>query len=246
MKKTLLEIVQEILNDMDSDFVNSIDDTVEAQQVAQIVKSTYAEMMSNRNWPHLKKLVQLDSLSDVSKPVYFKLPDNTKQLEKVEYDVKKLLAVNSEYKGITYKDPEAFLRIVSNRKNENKVEVVDFSGVTLSIYDNKAPDYYTSFDDVHVVMDSFDASINTTLIKSKTRCIAYLMPVWVHSDDAVPDLPDEAFSALIEEAKSTAFYALKQMANQKAEQRASRQNRWLARKAWRVSGGLKYENYGRK
>ena len=45
------------------------------------------------------------------------------QKRKVEYDVKKLLAVNSEYKGITYKDPEAFLRIVSNRKNDNKVEV---------------------------------------------------------------------------------------------------------------------------
>lgn len=246
MKKTLLEIVQDILNDLDSDFVNSIDDTVESQQVAQIVKSTYTEMMSNRNWPHLKKLVQLDSLSDVNKPVYFKLPDNTKQLEKVEYDVKKLLVDNSEYKSITYKDPEAFLKIVSNRKNENKQEVVDFSGVSLSIYNNKLPDYYTSFDDVHIIMDSFDTSINTTLIKAKTRCIAYLMPTWVHEDSAIPDLPDEAFSALIEEAKSSAFYSLKQMANQKAEQRASRQQRWLARKAWRVAGGLSYPSYGRK
>lgn len=246
MKKTLLEIVQDILNDLDSDFVNSIDDTVESQQVAQIVKSTYTEMMSNRNWPHLKKLVQLDSLSDVNKPVYFKLPDNIKQLEKVEYDVRKTSLDNAEYKGIVYKDPETFLRIVSNRKNDGRVEVVDFSGVTLSIYNNKIPDYYTSFDDVHIIMDSYDAAINTTLIKAKTRCIAYLMPVWVHEDGAVPDLPDEAFSALIEEAKSVAFYTLKQMANQKAEQRASRQQRWLSRKAWRVAGGLNYENYGRK
>ncbi len=45
MKYTLLEIVQEILSDMDSDEVNSIDDTTESEQVATIVKSTYLSMM---------------------------------------------------------------------------------------------------------------------------------------------------------------------------------------------------------
>jgi hypothetical protein len=71
-------------------------------------------------------------------------------------------------------------------------------------------------------------------------------PKWVHMDDAIPDLPEEAFAALEEEAKSTAFVAIKQMANQKAEQKAARQNRWLSRKAWRAHGGIQYENYGRK
>jgi len=40
-KMTVLEIVQDILNDIDGDEVNSIDDTLESEQVAQIVKSTY-------------------------------------------------------------------------------------------------------------------------------------------------------------------------------------------------------------
>ena len=35
------------------------------------------------------------------------------------------------------------------------------------------------------------------------------------------------------------------MANQKAEQKAARQQRWLSRKAWRIEGGIEYENYGR-
>ena len=52
MKYTLLAIVQEILSDMDSDEVNSIDDTVESQQVASIVRSAYMAIMSNRNWAH--------------------------------------------------------------------------------------------------------------------------------------------------------------------------------------------------
>ena len=60
-KKTLLEIVQEILTDMVSDEVNSIDDTVESQTVASIVRSVYESMMANRNWPHTKQLVQTEA-----------------------------------------------------------------------------------------------------------------------------------------------------------------------------------------
>ncbi len=41
MRRTLLDMVQEILSDMDSDEVESIDDTVEAEQVVSILKSTY-------------------------------------------------------------------------------------------------------------------------------------------------------------------------------------------------------------
>ena len=36
------------------------------------------------------------------------------------------------------------------------------------------------------------------------------------------------------------------MANPKAESEFTRQNRWLARKAWKLKGGIKYEDYGRK
>ena len=40
MKTTLLQIVQSILSDMDSEEVNSISDTTEAQQIASVVEDT--------------------------------------------------------------------------------------------------------------------------------------------------------------------------------------------------------------
>lgn len=248
MKMTLLEMTQDILNDLDSDFVNSIDDTVEAQQVAQIIKTSFFEMISNRNWPHLKKLIQLDASGATSKPNYMKIPAGTKQVEIIKYDCKKQDETSSRYNDIKYLEPEAFLKKVSLRITDadNVQEVVDFSGVKLAIVNNKAPEYYTSFDDEWVVFDAFDSAVDNTMQKSKSQCIAYVEPSWVHSDDAIPALPEEAFSALLEESKSAAFLNLKQMANQKAEQRANRQQRWLSRKAWRVAGGIKYENYGRK
>ena len=247
-KKTLLEIVQEVLSDMVSDEVNDIDDTVESQTVASIVRSVFESMIANRNWPHTKNLVQLESLSDVNKPTYFKMPERLKELVSVSYDVRKNVSDSTQYREIKYKDPESFLRYVSNRdeNKDNVISVTDFSGVKIMIFNDKAPEFWTSFDDEHLVFDSFDSNLDTTLKKSKTACTAYIIPLFVRSNEAIPNLPAEAFPALIAEVKSTAFYDLKQMANEKEEKRSILQQRWLSRKAWRAHGGVAYPNYGRK
>lgn len=247
-KKTLLEIVQETLSDMVSDEVNDIDDTVESQTVTSIVRSVFESMIANRNWPHTKNLVQLESLSDVNRPTYFKMPERLKELVSVSYDVRKNVSDSTQYREIKYKDPESFLRYVSNRdeNRDNVISITDFSGVKIMIFNDKAPEFWTSFDDEHLVFDAFDSNLDTTLKKSKTACTAYVIPLFVRSNEAIPNLPAEAFPALIAEVKSTAFYDLKQMANEKEEKRSILQQRWLSRKAWRAHGGVDYPNYGRK
>src|SRR5574343_945444 len=119
MKKTLLEIVQDIANDLDSDFVNSIDDTVEAQQIAQIVKSTFNEMISNRNWPHLKKLVQFEAAGSLSKPNYLRIPEGTKEVEFINYDCRKVTDTSAKYREIKYLKPDEFLKLCSSRNTDN-------------------------------------------------------------------------------------------------------------------------------
>lgn len=247
-KMTLLEIVTDILNDLDSDEVNSINDTIESQQVAQIVKSSYFSIIDNRNWPHLKKTTQLDGVADTDRPNYLKIPSDWKEMETFRYDKHKSTDTRLYFEDVTYKEPDAFLRYISQRDSTlSTVKTVsDYSGVKLLIQNNVAPTYWTSFDDQYIVTDSYDSAVDSTLQKSKTQCIAYVNPTWVHTDDAIPNLPSEAFTALLEEAKSVAFIALKQSNNPKAEQRATRQQRWLARKAWTAKGGVDYPDYGRK
>lgn len=248
MKLTLLEIVKDILNDMDSDEVSSINDTTESKQVAQIVKTCYFEIIGNRNWPHLKKLIQLEASNDLEKPNYLSLPEGLKELELVRYEVQKEGDARIVLQDINYKYPDDFLRMVSSRNslNANTKTVVDYAGTKLLILKNKAPQFWTSFDDTHLVMDSYDEAVDDTLKQNKNQALAYLQPVWGGLDTSIPDLPVEAFPALLEESKSTAFVTLKQMVNQKAEQKASRQQRWLSRKAWRAEGGVRYDNYGRR
>jgi hypothetical protein len=248
MKMTLLEMVQDILNDLDSDEVNSIDDTIESQQVAQIVKTCFYEQITNRNWPHLRKLVQLEASGTTAKPNYLQIPEKLKELLFFKYQSSKLGETKIQMLDVAYKEPDAFLRMVQSRDSDlDNVDVItDFSGTSLLVVNDKAPEYWTSFDDEYIITDSYNSDVDDTLKKNKTQCLAYIEPTWVHTDDAIPDLPDEAFPGLLEEAKSTAFLVLKQMANQKAEQKASRQARWLARKAWATHGGIQYEDYGRK
>lgn len=247
-KKTLLAIVQEILSDMVSDEVNSIDDTVESQTVASIVQSAYEAMIVNRNWPHTRRIVQLESSGDVDKPVYMRMPENLKEIVTLMYDCRKGIGDSPQYRTIKYKNPEDFLTYVSarNASLSNVETVVDFSGVPLLIFNNKAPEFWTSFDDNYLVFDSYNSAVENILMQSKTACTAYIIPQFERTDESIPDLPAEAFPALIAEAKSTAFYDLKQMGNEKEEKRAVLQNRWLSRKAWRAKGGIEYPNYGRK
>lgn len=247
MKMTLLEIVIDILNDMDGDEVNSIDDTVESGQVAQIVKSTYFAMLSNRNWPHTRQTIQISPSGDSALPTHMNVQETIKELCFINYNKHKIGETRKLYQPVKYLYPDDFLRVINRRNNDSgEVDIItDPTGVELLVRNDTAPTYYTSFDDEALVFDSYDSAVDTTLQQSKVQAQAYVMPEWEHVDEAIPDLPIEAFTALLEESKSRAMLKLKQVQDVKAEQEAGRQQRWLARKARVVNGGVRYPNYGR-
>ena len=89
MKKSLLELVQDILSAIDADEVNSIDDTVEAMQVATVIKNVYLSMASNRNWSGQKKLISFNHSGTPDKPTHIKSPDNLKELHLFNYNATK-------------------------------------------------------------------------------------------------------------------------------------------------------------
>lgn len=248
MKRTLLDLTQSILSDMNGDEVNSITDTVESEQVASIIKETFLEMSSNRNWPLHKQPLQIPSYGDVTKPTHMQVPASMKELLSLNYNTMKTGETRLKYEPINYVDNDVFLRKTNKENNtaSNVQIVIDPSGVQLLIRNDRAPTCYTSFNDETIVFDSFDSGVDSSLQESKIQAIAYMQPTWVHTDSHVIDLPTDAFSALLNEAKSAAFLDLRQTSNAKAEQRSKRQQRWLSRNSWAVAGGIQYPNYGRK
>lgn len=246
-KRSLLDMVQEIQNDLDLDEIESIDDTVESEQIVSILKSTYYAMMSNRDWPHLRRSIQVSGLGDTTKPTHMKLQEGIKELCFINYNKVKSGETRKRYEAIEYLQPDHFLHKTNQRNNDDSdtLAVTDTGGIEVLIKNDTPPKYYTSFDDEYLVFDSYDNTVDTTLQESKVQAMAYVMPEWTSEDTFVPDLPENAFTALVEEAKSRASMRLKQVADQKAEQEAGRQTRWLARKARRVAGGIEYPDYGR-
>ena len=248
-KLTLLEIVQDILNDMDGDEVDTIQETIESAQVAQIVKTTYFELMANRNWPHLKTGFTLEAHTASATPTILKMPELVKEMEWLRQDCRGSADTRAKWRDIEYKHPKDFVDYCNQRESSATNISIQTTPDSIIIYarNDKAPQYWTSFDDEYIVADSYDSAMDASRLSAiKTSCFGVKSPSWTHTDAAIPDLPEEAFPVLVEEAKSTAFYVLRQVANEKAEQKASRQQRWLSRKAWRAKGGVRYPNYGRK
>ena len=73
-KMTVLEMTQDILSDMNSDEVNTINATLESAQVAQIIKSTYFNIIDGKDYPHLKELFRLDAGTS-TRPTHMAIPE---------------------------------------------------------------------------------------------------------------------------------------------------------------------------
>ena len=246
-KMTLLEMTQDILSDMDSDEVNSINDSVESLQVAQIIKTTYYNIIDGRDYDFLYELFQLEASGTSSRPTHMKLPENIIDLKYIKYNCKTLTDTKDKYLKIKYLMPEDFMEVVDSRNSSksNVTVVTDPTGISINVMNDKAPEYFTSFDDENLVFDSYDSEVDTTLQNNKTQCHGKRSVAFTLLDSFTPDLPVQMFSYLLAEAKSTAFVTLKQMPNAKAEQISNSQKRRMSQDAWRVKNGIHYPNYGR-
>lgn len=238
MKKTLLELVQDILSDLNSDEVNSITDTAESLQVAQIIKTTYEHIIDGRDWPHLYKLFQITGWADASYPTYCTIPENTVEVLWLKYNKT----------SVKYKTPVDFMALVDTRKSTwTNVEVVtDPSGVEIYVLNDHSPSYWTSFNDSTIIFDSYDSTVDSTIQTAKTQAYGKNLPTFSMADNFVPDLPSQAFSYLLAEAKAHASIVLQQAPDPKAQEYSITQRRRMSQEAWKVNGGITIPSYGRK
>ena len=246
-KMTLLEMTQDILSDMDSDEINSINDSVESLQVANIIKTTYYNIIDGRDYDFLYELFQVDSSGTTSRPTHMKLPENIIDLKYIKYNNRTATDTKDKFTKIKYLMPEDFMDLVDKRDSSksNVTVISDDTGISINVVTDKAPEYFTSFDDEYIVFDSYQSNLESTLTSSKTQCHGKRSVTFSITDTFTPDLPVQMFSYLLAEAKSVAFVTLKQMANAKAEQVSTSQKRRMSQDAWRLKNGIHYPHYGR-
>ncbi len=252
-KMTVLEMTQDILNDMDSDVVNSINDTEESLQIASILQTTYHEIIDQRDqWDHLGQLGQMVASGSSDRPTHMTLPTLVQKIDWIKYNTKEAVADKDAYVEMDFYSPREFMDKISSRDSTlSTIKIVQDpeSSVYLFIQNDKAPQFYTTFDDKTLIFDSWDLGLDSTMTTSKSQWFGYKEPVFSKVDGYTADLPSKLFSYFLAEAKSVCFNSIKQSPNAKEEQRSRRQRYQMSREKRRTqvegAGGIKYPNFGR-
>ena len=231
MKYTLLELVQSIASSLDSDEVNSIDDSVESQQIVEVIKSTYYDIVSRANLPEHSTLFNLTASGDNTKPVLMYVPTDVEKVEWIKYNKIVDGGTDPVYDFVTFLPLPQFLASMhslqpSATEVDSFTQTIDSSSVIFYYSNDHAPEFYTSVDDHMLIFDSYDSDVDTTLTSSKSLGYGRKNLVWAESNTFTPDLDESQFALLLNEAKALAWAELKQTSHQKAEVNAKRQ--WIA------------------
>ena len=243
IKKTLLQMVKDILSALDSDDVNTLSDSNEALQVASIIRSTYYESIAPRYVPSTERLLKITAASDSNFPTTFSYADNVRNVQKLWYNVGTVSA--PEMRELHYLRPEEFLKQI-DPAGEDYVLVSDpYSGVPLKIRTDQHPHYYTSFDDVTVYCDSYDSTVDNTLVAAKIRAIGSVFPNFELEDDFEVELSPQYFPYLEAEARSMCFEVLKGGTTPKVDQAARRQKAYIQNDKDRTKQPVGWSTYGR-
>lgn len=232
-KMTLLEMTRNILAAMDEDDVSNIDDTPSSVQVAEVIKEVYFQFVENDRVPELEQLIRL-SAAPSSEVALLTIPTNIARLDYIKYNVIGSGETRPVWRDIKYLSPKQFLDMVDARDLtlSNIVEMTDPTSTNITVYvqNDKAPQYWTTFDDKYITFDSYDVAVDASgLSAAKTKCYGQIVPTWTASNAFTPTLDANKFAYLLAEAKATCFANLKQEQNPKIErqvriQKAKQQN----------------------
>lgn len=132
------------------------------------------------------------------------------------------------YMDVQMMDIEPFLTYVNHyNPAEDNVGSYTFTqggnSFTFYFYNDRQPSCCTVLSNYYVIFDAYDSLYDSTLQASKTLVFGQKTPAFTLSDAFVPELSDVEFPLLMNEAKSTAFFELKQQQHPQAEREIRRQ-----------------------
>lgn len=228
MRLTKLKIVQMVLSAIDSEDVSSISDTVESEQVAVLVDTIYDDLNGEFPWPHLRT----EGVLEVTPvPHIMKLPQSVLTINNIYY----------RKEPVTYIEPEEMTTLLFDR--DTTLTNVDSNGA----YNDRDPQYWTSYNDTDIVFDSYNGS----LVEALTYTDVYRTPTPMLNDNDYPDMPDRFHNIIFQGACADAMYSLKgdvtgfNIWRNRYKQNKAMMDRW-AKRVNRQSSTGKNVDFGRK
>lgn len=205
-KKTLLDIVQDILSDADGDEVNSINDTIESLQCARCVRTSFDHIVDGSDLKMHTGLDQLEATTSAT-PNIMTRPEGVYEIQWIKYDIRQS-GTDPKFETVSYVHPDELLDIMDSRTlgDSNIESVAHSSGHNLLVRNDKAPQYWSIIDGYdEIVFDSYDSDLESNLQKSKSQVYGVLKPTLTLSDSAEPDLPKNLMIRLQSDARALFF-----------------------------------------
>jgi hypothetical protein len=207
-KITLLEVVQDILSDADSDDVNSISDTVESDQCARIVRDKYLEICDIHDIEYIKTISPLNATTS-STPTVMTRPSGFHTIEFVKYDKRAAVGNAQNFEYVYYMEVDAFLERVQGFSTDDDTVGTQTlnSGLVMPYKNNQARKYYTVMDtnSDELVFDSYNVGLETNLQQSKSLVYGSQRPTLSLSDSSTFDIPEHLETLVKREARAMFF-----------------------------------------
>ena len=247
-KKTILTLVQELGESIGSDEIDVLGETIEAVEIVSILRQVYTEVLDRKRWEFLRDRVrQLDVRAGGSTQLNtLTIPDDVSRITCLKYRTDNTI---EDYIQLEYVTACEFVDRVQSRNpaNADITTITNVDGVSLFIINDKAPKYWTSFDEETISFDGYDASRGAGNLIADSVIIADVVPEADFTDPAATlPVPQRMETLIFNEAISTCSLRLRQTVDPKAEKIATRQHRALREQLHVTNKDQAEINHGRR
>lgn len=231
--KTYLELVKDITLEVTGKVIYTQLETRESEAITQIVEDSYYEILDSRDWPYFLKFFTLTETA-AGTPTKMTIPSTVKNIKYLKYNNIPFGGTVDDYKLVKFLEPQRFMNVLDARTTGSIASWTDTDGIKYKVFDDAAPTYYTSPDEQTIIFDSYDSAVDTFLTTAKSQAYGMKFSSVTVDDDFVFDLPPEAFSLLLAEAKAKSFRIVNKEVNAQAELYAQAQRAKFQEKPWKL------------
>jgi len=254
---TLLELVNNVLLGMNSNEVNTITQSIEAQQVALIARDVYEYLEELQRWDHKLSKASLQLATPTAEVNAIGIPDGIQKIEEIRYEVPRDPSNptgDSVLKLLGYVSPDDFVE-QTKEELDNTVVVKMRSNGTWPQFDldyyirnDKEPDCWTSINYTTVLFDSYNSDREITLDPLKMQILGYVKYEFDETDDDLDiQIPSHDWSLYKNLVVSKSWLEIKQTQNPASDRMAQRLlTRSHNTSKRRVTNPLSGVNYGRR
>ena len=245
-KRTILQLVQEIGEGIDTDEIDSLNETEEVVRIVNILEQTLKEVLDRKTWEFMKgKVRQLDvRLAGSTELNTLLIPSDVTRITCLRYKDD-----NGKFYDVTYMPACDFIAMMQARTatEADITAITNSDGVELNVRTTVPPQNWTSFDEEVITFDSYNSTTGTGNLIADSVIIADVMPVTDFTDPiAVLNIPERMETLVFNEALVTCNYRLRQTADPRADRVARRQNISLRENEHITKKDKQVKTYGRR